>query len=48
MARGEPRQGMLAVAWTADGLIARITVDSEHWASVERLEKRQRWYAEDS
>jgi hypothetical protein len=25
----------VAVSWTADGLIGRVTVNDEHWASVE-------------
>jgi hypothetical protein len=35
--------GVLAVSWTADGLIGRVTVDGEHWASVELSERHQRW-----
>jgi hypothetical protein len=40
--------GVLAVSWTADGLIGRVTVDGEHWASVELSERHQRRCVDDS
>lgn len=41
------RAGELAIAWQVGGLIGRLTLDGEHWASVEWSEKRQRWCVED-
>jgi hypothetical protein len=46
MADAISRAGAIAVAWSADG-IGRVTLDGEHWASVEWSEKRQRWCIED-
>ena len=45
----DARQGdRLKIEWTGDGLIGRLTIGGEHWASVEWSEKRQRWCVEDS
>jgi hypothetical protein len=41
------REGELAVSWTARGLIGRVSLAGEHWASVEWSEKRQQWCVED-
>ncbi len=43
----DPRQKPIRIAWTADKLIGRLTIDGELWASVEWSEKRQRWCIED-
>jgi hypothetical protein len=40
------RAGTLAISWGADG-IGKVTVDGEHWASVEWSEKREQWCIED-
>jgi hypothetical protein len=37
----------LAISWSANGLIGRVEVDGEHWASVEWSEERQQWCIED-
>jgi hypothetical protein len=39
--------GEIAIAWSANGLIGRVSLDGEHWASVEWSEKRNRWCIED-
>jgi hypothetical protein len=46
MADAINRDGTIAVAWSADG-IGRLSLDGEHWASVEWPEKRQQWCIED-
>ena len=42
------RQSPISITWSGDGLIGRVAIDGEHWASVEWSEKRQRWCVEDS
>jgi len=42
------RGGRLAVSWIVDGLIGQVTLDGEHWASVEWSVKRQQWCIEDA
>src|SRR5580700_4689574 len=37
------RAGKLTIAWQPSGLIGRVSLDGEHWASVEWSEKRQAW-----
>ncbi len=44
----DPRQGPIAITWRSDGLIGRLTLNGEFWASVEWSEKRQRWCVENS
>ena len=44
----DSRQSPIAIAWTDDGLIGRLTIDGELWAAVEWSEKRQRWCIEDA
>src|ERR1700677_335043 len=41
------RAGKLMIAWEPSGLIGRVELDGEHWASVEWSEKRQQWCIED-
>jgi hypothetical protein len=41
------RAGKLTIAWQPSGLIGRVSLDGEHWASVEWSEKRQAWCIED-
>jgi hypothetical protein len=41
------RAGELTIAWQPSGLIGRVSLDGEHWASVEWSEKRQQWCIED-
>jgi hypothetical protein len=44
------RGGKLTIAWSEagrHGLIGRVSLDGEHWASVEWSEKRQQWCIED-
>ena len=38
----------IAIAWSDDGLIGRLTIDGELWAEVEWSEKRQRWCIQDA
>jgi hypothetical protein len=40
------RKGKLEIFWASDGL-GRVSLDGEHWASVEWSEKRQAWCIED-
>jgi hypothetical protein len=40
------RSAEIAISWSRDG-IGRVTLNGEHWASVEWSEKRQRWCVED-
>jgi hypothetical protein len=35
------RKGKLAISWSADGLIGRVSLDGQHWASVEWSKKRR-------
>jgi hypothetical protein len=44
----DARHGPIAIAWTGDGLIGRLTIGDELWAAVEWSEKRQRWCIEDA
>jgi hypothetical protein len=37
----------LTIAWQPSGLIGRVSLDGEHWASVEWSEQRQAWCIED-
>ena len=39
---------MIAIAWTPDGLIGRVSLDGVQWAAVEWSEKRQQWCIEDA
>jgi hypothetical protein len=41
-----PRSGVIAISWGPTG-IGEVTLDGEHWASVEWSEKRQAWCIED-
>jgi hypothetical protein len=41
------RAGTLTISWEPSGLIGRVALDGEHWASVEWSEKRQAWCIED-
>lgn len=38
----------LAISWSPDGLIGRISLDGMQWAAVEWSEKRQQWCIEDA
>ena len=44
----EARHGPIAITWTGDGLIGRLTIGGEQWGAVEWSEKRQRWCIEDA
>jgi hypothetical protein len=41
------RDGKMTIAWQPDGLIGRVSLNREHWASVEWSEKHQAWCIED-
>jgi hypothetical protein len=40
------RLGKLSISWSTAGLVGHVSLDGEHWASVEWSEKRQRWCVE--
>jgi hypothetical protein len=44
----DARQGPIAIAWTGDGLIGRLTIGGELWAAVEWSKRYKRWCIEDA
>ena len=44
----DQRQGQIAIEWTGDGLIGRLTISGALWAAVEWSEERQQWCIEDA